>query len=77
MAPAMPCKTCKKSKHGEIRSKTNDFKFKCACILEGSGSTRMRVEEMSTDGSTRQPLESSLPKDHEDHIAGKGYTSLR
>ena len=26
MAPAMSCKTCKKSKHGETRSKTNDFK---------------------------------------------------
>ena len=26
MAPAMPCKTCKKSKNGETRSKTNDFK---------------------------------------------------
>ena len=45
MAPAMPCKTCKKSKHGETRSKTNDFKFKFACILEASESTRMRMEE--------------------------------
>ena len=26
MAPAMPCKTCKKNKHGETRSKTNAFK---------------------------------------------------
>ena len=26
--------------------------------------------------STRQRLESSLPKDHEDHIAGKGFTSM-
>ena len=24
MAPAMPCRTCKKMKHGETRSKTND-----------------------------------------------------
>ena len=45
MAPAMPCKTSKKSKHGETRGKTNDFKSKCACILEASESTRMRVEE--------------------------------
>ena len=59
MAPAMPCKTCKKSKHGETRSKTYDFKSKFACILEASESTRMRMEE-------------SLPKYHEDHIAGKG-----
>ena len=64
MAPAMPCKTCKKNKHGETRSKTNDFKSKCACILEASESTRLRMEE-------------SLPKYHEDHIAGKGYNSLQ
>ena len=57
-APAMPCKTCKKNKHGETRSKTNDFKSKFACILEASKSTRM-------------PMEESLPKYHEDHIAGK------
>ena len=64
MAPAMPCKTCKKSKHGETRSKTDDFKSKFACILEASESTRMRMEE-------------SLPKNHEDHIAGKGDNSLQ
>ena len=64
MAPAMPCKTCKKSKNGEIRSKTNDFKSKFACILEASESTRMRMEE-------------SLPKYHEDHIAGRGDNSLQ
>ena len=45
MAPAMPCKTCKKNKHGETRSKTNDLKSKFACILEASESTRMRMEE--------------------------------
>ena len=64
MAPTVPCKTCKKSKNGETRSKTDDFKSKFACILEASESTRMRVEE-------------SLPNDHEDHIAGKGYNSLQ
>ena len=26
--------------------------------------------------STRQRLESSLPEDHEDHIAGEGFTSM-
>ena len=62
MAPAMLCKTCKKSKNGETRSKTNDFKSKFACILEASESTRMRMEE-------------SLPNYHEDHIAGKGDNS--
>ena len=64
VVPAMPCKTCKKNKHGETRSKTNDFKSKFACILEASESTRMRIEE-------------SLPKYHEDHIAGKGDNSLQ
>ena len=58
MAPAMPCKTSKKSKHGETRGKTDDFKSKFACILEASESTRMRMEE-------------SPPNYHEDLIAGK------
>ena len=64
MAEAMPCKTCKKNKHGETRSKTNDFKSTFSCILEDSESTRMRMEE-------------SLPKNHEDHIARKGDNSLQ
>ena len=59
VAPAMPCKTSKKSKHGVTRSKTNDIKSKFACILEVSESTRLRMGE-------------SLPTHHEDHIAGKG-----
>ena len=63
-APAMPCKTCKRSNHVETRSKTNEFKSKFACILEASGSTRMRMEE-------------SLPQYHEDHVAGRGYNSLQ
>ena len=64
MAPAVPCKSSKKSKHGETRGKTKDFKSKFACILEASESTRMRMEE-------------SLPNYHEDHIAGKGDNSLQ
>ena len=64
MAPAMPCKTCKKNTHGETRSKTNDFKSKFVCILEASESTRLRMEE-------------SLPNYHEDHIAGRGDNSLQ
>ena len=63
MAPAMPCKTCKKNKHGETRSKTNDFKSKFACILIDGESTRLRMEEF-------------LPNYHEDHNAGKGDNSL-
>ena len=57
-------KTCKKSKHGETRGKTYVFKSKFACILEASESTRVRME-------------ASLPKYHEDHIAGKGDNSLQ
>ena len=64
MAPAMPCKISKKSKHGDTRGKTNDFKSKFACILEASESTRLRMVE-------------SRPNYHEDHIAGKGDTSLQ
>ena len=45
MAPSMPCKTSKKSKHGETRGKTNDFKSKFACILGASESTRLHMEE--------------------------------
>ena len=64
MAPAMPCKTSKKSKHGETRGKTNEFKSKLACILEASESTRLRMGE-------------SLPNYQEDHIAGKVDNSLQ
>ena len=64
MAPAVPCKTSKKSKHGETRGKTNEFKSKLACILEAGESTRLRMED-------------SLPIYHEDHIAGKGDNSLQ
>ena len=44
MAPAMPCKTTKKSKHGETRGKTNEIKSKLACTLEHSETTRVRME---------------------------------
>ena len=42
MAPAMPCKRSKNSKHGKTRGKTNEIKSKLACILEASESTRLR-----------------------------------
>ena len=45
MAPALLYKTSKKSKHGETRGKTHDFKSKLACILEASESTRLRMGE--------------------------------
>ena len=54
----------RKNKHGETRSKTNDFKSKLACVLEAGESTRLRMEE-------------SLPNYHEDHIAGRGDNSLQ
>ena len=58
----MPGKTNKTCKHGVTCGKT--IKSKLAYILEGSESTRMRMEE-------------SLPKYHENHIAGKGNNSLQ
>ena len=61
-----PChaRHARKNKHGETRSKTNDFKSKFACILEASESTRLRMG-------------GSLPNHYEDHIAGKGDNSLQ
>ena len=44
--------------------KSNEIKSKLVCVLEASESTRLRMEE-------------SLPKYHEDHIAGKGDNSLQ
>ena len=64
MAPALPCKTCKKSKHAETRSKTDEIKSKLVCVLEASESTRLCMAE-------------SLPNYHEDHIAAKGDNSLQ
>ena len=61
MAPAMLCKTSKKSKKGETRGKTNEFKSKLACTLEASESTRLRMEE-------------SLTTHHEDHLQEKETT---
>ena len=64
MALAMPCKMSKNNQNWETHGKSNEIKSKLACILEASESTRMRMEE-------------TLPKDHEDHIAGKGDNSLQ
>ena len=46
------------------RGNSIEIKSKLTCILEASESTRMCMEE-------------SLPKYHEDHIAGKGINSLQ
>ena len=64
MAPAMPCKISKKCKLGVSRGKSNEIKSKLSCILEASESTRLRMGEC-------------LPKHQEDHIAGKGDSSLQ
>ena len=62
VAPAMPCKTCKKNKNWETGSKTYDIKSKCECILEDSETTRLRMGE-------------SLPNYHEDHVAGRAFAT--
>ena len=61
VAPAMPCEIVKKNCGS---GGTNKVKTKLACILEASESTRLRMGE-------------KLPSNHEDHIAGKGETSLQ
>ena len=69
MDAAMICKrwTKKLSSFQETEAKSCESikipKTKHACIVEAHESTRQR-------------LESSLPKDHEDHIADKGYCSM-
>ena len=65
----MPCKkgTKKRSSFQETEAKSCESnkipKTKHACIVEAHESTRQR-------------LESSLPTNDEDHIAGKGYNSM-
>ena len=63
MEAAMLCKL-KTFRHRETCSESTEIrKSKHARIVEGHESTRKRLE--------RTP-----PKDHEDHIAGKGFNSL-
>ena len=61
IAPAMPCKIMKKNCGSGA---SNNIKTRLACILEAGESTRLRMGE-------------SLPNHHEDHIAGKGDSSLQ
>ena len=69
MEAPMPCMRGTKSQasSSETGGKNDESdkisKTKCACIVEA-------------DESTRQRLESSVPKHHDDHIAGKGYNSM-
>ena len=64
VAPAMPCKISKNSQNWVTRGKSNEIKSKLACILEASESTRMRMGN-------------SIPHHHQNHIAGKGDSSLQ
>ena len=64
MAPAMLCKMSKNNQNRVTHGKSHEIESTLACILEVSESTRLRMGE-------------SLPNDHEDHIAGKGYNSLQ
>ena len=66
MEVAMPCKmvhTSTRKLGMELNASHKVPKTKHACIVEAHESTRQRVKP-------------SPPKNHEDHIAGKGYTSM-
>ena len=73
MEAAMPCKKGTKTKKSSLRPPQETVrrgrkpysipKTKHACIVQAHESTTQR-------------LESSLPRNREDHIAGKGYTSM-
>ena len=63
-------------------------KWKRRSVLMGCGKTASETKEsnripktkhssiVETHESTRERLESTLPKDHEDHVAGKGFNSV-
>ena len=63
MEAAMPCRI-RRSKHRETCSSSRIRVTKLTCIVEA-------------DESTTKRLEGTLPKDHKDHIAGKGINSLQ
>ena len=63
VAPAMPCKVVKNNENCGM-SASNKIKTKHVCILEACESARLRMGE-------------SWPTHHEDHIAGKGDSSLQ
>ena len=70
MEAAMPCEMGTKKRLKKLRETASESdesnkiqKTKLACVVEAHESTRKR-------------LESTLPKDHEDRIAGKGFNSL-
>ena len=61
IAPAMPCEIMEKNC---VSGASNKIKTRLACILEADESTRLRMGN-------------SIPHNHEDHIAGKGDSSLQ
>ena len=69
MDTAMPCNkgtkspACFQGTEAKHDAPNNVPKTKYACIVEAHESTRQR-------------LESSPPKNHEDHIAGKGHNAM-
>ena len=63
MEAAMPCKR-RNQKYRETFGESDNRKSKYACIVEAHESTRKRLER-------------TLPKDHKDRIAGKGFNASR
>ena len=67
MAPAMPCKRRNKEsfwqRERQLVASAKGLRTRYGCIVESDASTRLRAEL-------------SQPKHHEDHIAGRGYTSM-
>ena len=66
MAPAMPCKRQPSIVKTSAKSKTgneNEFKPMYDCVVESHKSTRHRAESLQS-------------KNHEDDIAGEGFTSV-
>ena len=71
MEAAMPCKMRTKERPKKSRETDDETK--------GSNKIPKKTKHACTveaHESTRKPLESTLPKDHEDHIAEKGFNSL-
>ena len=71
----------RKTKGTKKPSKTQGESWKFQWRRQCHGSEEWWIQQDSTcivkaPESTRQRLESHLPKDHEDHIAGKGYNSM-
>ena len=62
MPAAVPCKL-QRDKYRETCRTVEEHKTKCACIVEA-------------DESMRKRMEGSPHKNHEDHIARKGFNSL-